>query len=175
MNILQQIFKEHFDTVASSGITIRDTVFENVHKMLHCGDFEYGFAAYGCEHCGKIKLAPFRCKSRFCTTCGNLYSIRRSTAMSFKLIRCSHRHCVFTIPEELRPFFRKDRSLLDCLFHSVRDVILRMFVKLKKSENFTPGFICVLHTFGRSLQWNPHIHVLISEGLSSCRTLAVSF
>ena len=39
-----------------------------------------------------------------------------------------------------------------------------MFYNLNKSQNFTPGFICVLHTFGRSLQWNPHIHVLISEG-----------
>ena len=39
-----------------------------------------------------------------------------------------------------------------------------MFFKMNKSENFTPGFICVLHTFGRSLQWNPHIHVLLSEG-----------
>ncbi|ESL02038.1 hypothetical protein GCWU000282_02857 [Catonella morbi ATCC 51271] len=33
-----------------------------------------------------------------------------------------------------------------------------------KSKNFTPGFICVLHTFGRPLEWNPHIHCLISEG-----------
>jgi len=39
-----------------------------------------------------------------------------------------------------------------------------MFYKMNKSENSTPGFICVLHTFGRSLQWNPHIHVLLSEG-----------
>jgi len=30
--------------------------------------------------------------------------------------------------------------------------------------NFTPGFILVLHTFGRDLKWNPHIHCLISEG-----------
>ena len=30
--------------------------------------------------------------------------------------------------------------------------------------NFTPGFIMVLHTFGRDLKWNPHIHCLISEG-----------
>ena len=27
-----------------------------------------------------------------------------------------------------------------------------------------PGFLCVLHTFGRSLQWNPHIHCLCTEG-----------
>lgn len=38
-----------------------------------------------------------------------------------------------------------------------------MFRKLNKTERFTPGFICVLHTFGRNLQWNPHIHVLVSE------------
>ncbi|WP_334293992.1 transposase [Faecalicatena orotica] len=32
-------------------------------------------------------------------------------------------------------------------------------------QNFVPGFLCVLHTFGRPLEWNPHyIHCLLSEG-----------
>ena len=35
---------------------------------------------------------------------------------------------------------------------------------MNKSKNFSPGFIMVLHTFGRDLRWNPHIHCLISEG-----------
>ena len=91
--------------------------------------------------------------------------------MSCKLVSCVHRHCVFTIPVELRIYFLRDRSLLNCLFSSVRDVILRMFYKLNKSENFTPGFICVLHTFGRDLKWNPHIHALISEGGSGNHTV----
>ena len=39
-----------------------------------------------------------------------------------------------------------------------------MFFKMNKHEHFTPGFTCVLHTFGRDLKWNPHIHALISEG-----------
>lgn len=39
-----------------------------------------------------------------------------------------------------------------------------MFHKMNKSKNFPPGIICVLHTLGRSLQWNPHIHYLISKG-----------
>lgn len=71
---------------------------------------------------------------------------------------------VFTIDENLRESFLKDRSLLDCLFHSVNSVISRMFYKMNKSKNFTPGFIMVLHTFGRDLKWNPHIHCLLSEG-----------
>ena len=28
----------------------------------------------------------------------------------------------------------------------------------------TPAFICVLHTFGRDLKFNPHIHVMLAEG-----------
>jgi hypothetical protein len=35
---------------------------------------------------------------------------------------------------------------------------------MNKSMNFTPGYILVLHTFGRDLKWNPHIHCLLSEG-----------
>ena len=34
---------------------------------------------------------------------------------------------------------------------------------MNKSRNFTPGYIMVLHTFGRDPKWNPHIHCLISE------------
>ena len=37
-------------------------------------------------------------------------------------------------------------------------------IRSSKSKNFTPGFIMVLHTFGRDLKWNPQIHCLISEG-----------
>lgn len=82
----------------------------------------------------------------------NKYFIERSTKISFKLIDCNHRNLGFTIHEELRPFFLNDRFLLDCLFQAVRNVILRLFHELNKSSNFIPGFINVLHTFGRPLE-----------------------
>lgn len=88
--------------------------------------------------------------------------MERATSMSFKLVNVTHRHCVFTIDENLREFFLKNRSLLDCLFHSVNNVFSRMFRKLNQSKNFTPGFIMVLHTFGRDLKWNPK-SVLLSK------------
>ncbi len=137
---------------------------ENITKMINCGDPSFGGAMYGCPHCGELKFVPFRCHSKFCPTCGSKYCNNRSTMMSFKLIRTTHHHCVFTIDEELRHFFLEDRSLLNCLFHAVRSVILEMFHKMNKSKNFVPGFVCVLHTFGRPLEWNPHIHCLLTEG-----------
>ena len=163
MNVLQQIFTDYYEEIEYI-LHPRKTEMENIDKMIHCGDPSFGGAMYGCPHCGKLKFVPFRCHSRFCPTCGNKYTIDRTTSMSFKLVNVTHRHCVFTIDENLREFFLKDRSLLDCLFHSVNSVITRMFFKMNKSKNFTPGFIMVLHTFGRDLKWNPHIHCLISEG-----------
>ena len=163
MNILQKIFIDHYEEMIYT-LHPRKSVIENVDKMIHCGDPSFGGAMYGCPHCGKLKFVPFRCHSRFCPTCGNKYAMERTTSISFKMIPVQHRHCVFTIDENLRSFFLNDRSLLNCLFHAVESVISRMFFELNKSKNFTPGFILVLHTFGRDLKWNPHIHCLLSEG-----------
>ena len=163
MNILQSIFTDYYEHIVYE-LHPRPAVIQNVDKMIHCGDPSHGGAMYACSHCGNLKFVPFRCKSRFCPSCGNKYNQLRSFHMSSKLVSCVHRHCVFAIPEELRIYFLRDRKLLNLLFSSVRDVVLRMFHDMNKKENFTPGFICVLHTFGRDLKWNPHIHALISEG-----------
>ena len=165
MNILQRIFTDYYEEIKYT-LHPRSTEMENIDKMINCGDPSFGGAMYGCPHCGKLKFVPFRCHSRFCPTCGNKYSMERTTSMSFKLVNVQHRHCVFTIDENLRDFFLEDRTLLDCLFHSVTSVVSRMFFKMNKSKNYTPGFIMVLHTFGRDLKWNPHIHCLIWKGVT---------
>ena len=163
MNVIQKMLRDYYEIIEYD-LKPRPVVMENIEKVINCGDPSYGGAMYICTHCKNWKFVPFRCHSRFCPTCGNKYAMERTTSMSFKLVNVNHRHCVFTIDENLRDFFLNDRSLLNCLFHAVNSVISRMFFQLNKSKNFTPGFIMVLHTFGRDLKWNPHIHCLISEG-----------
>lgn len=136
MNILQEIFKDNYEIIQYT-LHPRAVEMDNIEKMINCGDPSFGGAMYACSQCGKMKFVPFRCKSRFCPTCGVKYCRERSTSMSFKLLRCHHRHCVFTIDEELRHFFLEDRSLLDCLFQAVRIVVSHMFYKINKSENLS--------------------------------------
>lgn len=52
-------------------------------------------------------------------------------------------------------------------FESASTAILSWFYELNKSQSFKPGIMCTLHTFGRDLKWNPHIHMLCSEGGAS--------
>lgn len=111
MNILQKIFLDHFEEMIYLQHP-RDSVIENVEKMIHCGDPSFGGAMYACPCCNTQKYDPFRSHSRFCPTCGNMYSIHRTTSMSFKIVDVKHRYCVFTIAEELRPLFCKTAPCL---------------------------------------------------------------
>ena len=163
---IKQIFIDNWDKFVSENqeLIIRPVVFKEVERMINCGNPEFGYAMYYCEHCDKFMHVPFRCKSRFCNTCGVKYAQDRAFNISKKIIRCKHRHIVFTIPEQLRVYFLEDRNLLHGLFYSASETILSWFYERNKSESFTPGMMCTLHTFGRDLKWNPHIHMLCSEG-----------
>lgn len=94
--------------------------------------------------------------------------------MSFNFINCTHRHCVFTIAEELHPFFPKDRAPLGCLFSAVSSVVLNMFHKDNKAKKFNPGFICVLHTFGRDFCSSYSFTYLLTVSLLICSLAAIA-
>lgn len=159
MNVLQKIFNDSFDEIRYT-LHLRKCKLESIEKMIHYSDLSLGGTMYGCPHCGNLKFVPFRCHSRFCPTCSNKYAMERTPQISFKLVDVQHRHCVFTIDENLRHFFLENRRFLNCLFHAVNSVIVHTFNKLNKSINYTPGFLLILHTFGRNLKWNSHIHCL---------------
>lgn len=163
---IKQIFNDHWDNfvIRNPELDIRQVVFDEVEKIINCGNPDYGYALYVCDHCKKFVKVPFRCKSRFCNTCGVKYAQDRAFSMTKKSIRCKHRHIVFTMSDKLWPYFQKYRNLLDGLFEAASSSILSWFYELNKSQNFTPGIMCTLHTFGRDLKWNPHIHMLCTEG-----------
>jgi hypothetical protein len=163
---IKQIFQDNWDNFVldNTDITIRPVVFEEVNKIINCGNPDYGYALYVCNHCGKFLKVPFRCKSRFCNTCGVKYAQDRALSMAKKSIRCKHRHIVFTMSDKLWPYFQKYRFLLDGLFDAASQSVLSWFHELNKSQDFKPGIMCTLHTFGRDLKWNPHIHMLCTEG-----------
>lgn len=115
MNILQKIFNDHYEEMLYS-LHPRQAVIENVEKMLNCGDPSYGGAMYGCTEWGHLKFVPFRFHSRFCPTCGNKYSIDRTSSMSFKIINVQHRHCFLPSQKNFVTFFFRIVNFLTVYF-----------------------------------------------------------
>lgn len=164
-SIIRQIFSDHWDefvkTVGKE--KIRPAIFREVERMLGCGDLNNGYIEYHCS-CGEKKFVAFTCKSRFCPSCGVVYTDQWVDKMSQKMFSVPHRHIVFTIPEELRKAFAKDRSLLKILSDTAAHVIKWSLQNRKKKGKIDIAVIAVLHTFGRDLKWNPHVHCLVAEG-----------
>lgn len=163
---IKQIFKDWWNTFleAYPNINIRDVVFTNVSRMLKCKTWDLGYAIFKCPDCGNEKIVPHTCKSRMCSSCGNKYNKQRETSIFSKLFKCKHRHVVFTIPDELRVYFRQDRKRFNYLFKAA-SITVNYWIKEKyKKKDIIPAYISILHTFGRSLIFNPHIHMILMDG-----------
>ena len=163
---LKDIFDDNWDNFIKDNpnLKIRDVVFKEVDKMRSCRTSELGYSVYECPDCGELKFSYHTCKSRFCPSCGNKYVKKRADAILQKCYNCKHRHIVFTISDYLWDIFRKNRKLLDLLFQAVSQTILSWFKEKYKKENYIPGIIAVLHTYGRNMKWNTHIHTIVTEG-----------
>ena len=156
---IKDIFLDHWNDFLNTfpTLNIRETVFYNVKRMIKCKTLDLGFDIFKCPNCNKEKFCFHTCKSRICSSCGNKYNNERQTSIFSKLFKFKHRHIVWTIPEELRKYFREDRKRLSLLFKASQIVIESWFHDKYKKKNITPAFIPILHTYGRSLIWNPHI------------------
>jgi hypothetical protein len=141
-------------------------VVDEVEKMLHCRDPEYGFLTYKCAICGASKTIPLACKSRICTRCGKAYTDQWADQLVSSLYAVPHRHMVFTIAEELREVIGADHGLFKAMMDAVSQTLKQLVVPRRGA---VPGVICVLHPFGKDLKLNPHVHVLVTEGGLNCK------
>jgi plasmid rolling circle replication initiator protein Rep len=170
--IIKKILKDHFDgfwkmnsdTYPSS---YRDDIKETVQKAIRCGTRDLGYARYeclGCEGGPKPIFVCFTCKSRFCHKCGKKYTDDWSEKQQEMIFNIPHRHMVFTIPKEIRSLFFEDRKKLNELSKEVAEVFQYYFQRMSKKRNLQVGVITVIHTFGRDMKFNPHVHALVTEG-----------
>ena len=143
--IIKSIFQAHWEEFLSQHNDkipedMQPSVIEAVSKMLRCGTKEMGYAIYICTNCHEHpeKIVFFTCKSRFCTSCGKAYVDDWVDKMSTQILDVSHRHVVFTIPEQLRAKIYRHRELLKVLSDTAAKVVM------ENIQNATAGIITVV-------------------------------
>jgi len=139
-------------------------VIEQVEKALGCGDPKNGYTLYKCLDCGEEHIVGFSCKGRFCPRCGKKYVDNWVENQVDMILDVSHRHLVFTVPEELRKYIYWNRQIIKEMSDGIAELIQRFFHNHGKFREYEVGVITVVHTFGRDIGFNPHIHALVAEG-----------
>lgn len=147
---------------------IRPSVIDAIVKLLACGTTDMGFSTYQCidSSCGHWHVVPYTCHGRFCPSCGKKATDQWIATQQQVLPQTGWQHIVFTMPDQLWPLSELNRWLLPRLNKIAADAI----TSVGRDRDLLPGVFTALHTFGRDLKWNAHIHVSVTTcGLTKNR------
>lgn len=144
----------------------RPYVMDVIYKYLDCGDLHQGFARVKCSDCQHEYLLPFSCKRRhFCPSCHQKRVVEFGEFLYEEVLQqVPHRQWVFSIPKRLRPYFLYDRTLLRKLSQCAWKILSCYLEKGVVIEDPMPGAVIAVQTFGDFLNFNPHLHIIATDG-----------
>jgi len=133
-----------------------------VQSTMQCGSWDLWYITHKCFWCKTTHVQPFTCKRSICSSCSKPRVDKWINYTRSRLpTNISYAHYTFTLPEELRDLriqYRQHWSLL-ILFNQAHKIIIDFF-----HERFgcKPWILSIIHTFGSAVNWNPHIHCVVT-------------
>lgn len=139
---------------------LRYGIIFNVTKVISCGTKYLGFKRYSCPTCNQGKSVTFSCKGRFCSRCGKKQTDQWVSKATNVLPKTRWQHITFTMPDSLWPIFWLNRNL----FGLISGIAAGIIKEIATKKNLVVGIFTALHTFGRDLKRNVHIHLSVTCG-----------
>lgn len=134
------------------------------HSIMQCKSGALGCNISICGECGHQEFHNNSCRNRNCPNCQAILKEVWGDARKSEVIDTSYFHVVFTVPAELNPLFYANQKPLYSLLHRCASETLLELAADRKYLGATPGIIQVLHTWGQTLNYHPHIHCIVTGG-----------
>jgi len=133
--------------------------------IADCGTGRLGAASYRCAQCAAIHYTNASCGNRNCPNCQTANNGQWCVEQTKKLLPCEYFFVTFTIPAELRRFVRSNqRVCYRAMFDAAAFALKTVLANEKFCGADIVGFTSVLHTFGRDMNYHPHVHVIVPGG-----------
>ena len=135
-----------------------------VQAILNCRTRALGGEIYRCANCHRDHFVYHSCNHRACPQCGHADATEWIARQKLKLLPVPYYLITFTVPEGLRAWLRAHQkvgygALLKESAGALQDVARR-----DKYLGAELGRLSVLHTWGRQLQFHPHVHCVVPAG-----------
>jgi hypothetical protein len=146
-----------------------DTMPAEQRKVLHalqaCRTGALGTVFYACPSCGHTHAMGRSCGNRHCPTCQQHKTKAWLEKQTARLLPCPYFLVTFTLPAELRRFVRAhQRVCYAALFEASSEALKRLAADPRYVGARQLGFFGVLHTWGRTLEYHPHVHYVVPGG-----------
>ncbi len=158
---LQSIFRSAFaDYRKEYGLSMDQ--IKAAQAIMDCQSEALGHEEWVCRNDGHVERQHHSCRHRSCPRCNGSQSREWLEKIKAKLLPCDHYHVVFTLPHELNAIWHYNRSwCTDKLFQATAET-LRELLKDERYLGAEVGLLSSLHTWGRTLIFHPHMHVLVT-------------
>lgn len=166
MGAIQEIFRRHGPAYrAQFGETMPASHARVIDAIIDCRSAACGSVLYQCEDCGEPHVAARCCGNRHCPVCQQGKAEQWLCRQLERQLPTPYFMLTFTVPAPLREFLRRHpREGYGALFAASAGAIKTLAADGKHLGTDTPGFFGVLHTWGRQLQYHPHIHYVVPGG-----------
>ena len=134
------------------------------NAVINCGTKELGYHVCTCEECGEEYFGYNSCRNRHCPMCQNYKREKWIQNESSYLLDSKYFHIITTVPYELNEIFLFNQKICyDILFKSTSESILELSND-SKWLGAKVGITSILHTWGQTMEFHPHIHSIVTGG-----------
>jgi hypothetical protein len=148
---------------------------------MACRTAALGGQVYRCADCQRDHFVYHSCNHRACPQCGQADATEWIKQRKLQLLPVPYYLVTFTVPEGLRRWIRSHQKLAYSLLLKESAATLQDVAGREKYLGAELGFLSVLHTWGRQLQFHPHVHCVVpagglrADGLRWCRPKSADF
>lgn len=129
-----------------------------------CRTAALGGHVEGCRTCGVVRVAYNSCRNRHCPKCQGAVARDWLEARAGDLLPVPYFHVVFTLPTEIASIaFQNKKVVYTILFRAAAET-LRIIAADPKHLGAQIGLIAVLHSWGQTLSYHPHLHCIVPGG-----------
>jgi hypothetical protein len=139
-----------------------------INAITACRTSACGLVIYECKSCGTLHKVFRSCGNRHCPVCQSHKTKHWLQRQLQRQLPGHHFMITFTVPQQLRRFIRSNpKKAYSALFAASADTLKAVAKDKRFIGGDLPGFFGVLHTWGRQLQYHPHIHYIVPGGAVS--------
>ena len=161
---LQEIFRRHGAEFLDNYVLNKEQL-KAYNAILNCRTAVLGGHVIKiCDECGYIEHSYNSCRNRHCPKCQTLAKEQWIDKQRQDLLDIGYFHVVFSLPEELNPILYQNKDVTYSLFFKA---VSETLIELGHDEKYLGGLLgvtAVLHTWGQTLLYHPHIHCIVTGG-----------
>ena len=131
-----------------------------------CRTAALGGHVEACESavCGFTRVAYNSCRNRHCPKCQSSAAREWLAERSADLLPVEYFHVVFTLPAPVAAIAKQNKAVVYSLLFEAAAATLKTIAADPRHLGAETAATMVLHTWGQTLTYHPHVHVIVPGG-----------